>query len=85
MTKTITITREEFERRERRRESSLRKKLDRRGHKLHKSRAAISADNFGGYQIIEMYAGYVVDGTRFELSLDDVEEWLSDYDREESE
>ena len=46
------------------------------GYAMHKSRRNISADNLGGYMIIYLNGNYVVAGSRFELSLEDVQEWF---------
>jgi hypothetical protein len=60
------------------REARLRRALARQGFTLHKSRWRLgSIDNFGGYQIINPYVNGIVAGSRFDLSLDDVEEWLA--------
>lgn len=57
-------------------EQRLRRALNRCGYALHKSREAISHDNLGGYMIVDLQTSSVVSGSRFELDLDDVQEWL---------
>ena len=57
------------------RESRLRSALRRRGYTLHKSRARLSADNRGDYQIRKENSG-VVAGERFDLDLDGIESFL---------
>ena len=47
------------------------------------SKASRSLDNYGGYQIISLMAGYVMDGYRFEMTLEAVVEWLREYDGQE--
>ena len=57
-------------------EKSLRRALNKAGYALHKSSAQISADNLGGYMIVDLYSNAVVDGERFDLNLEDVHQWL---------
>lgn len=59
-------------------EQQLRRALNKLGYSLHKSRTSISIDNLGGYMIVDIYGNHAVAGSRFELSLDDVAEWLKD-------
>jgi hypothetical protein len=59
------------------RESRLRSALRRRGFTLHRSRARLSGDNHGDYQILNEYGG-IAAGERFDLDLDGVEEFLRD-------
>ncbi len=51
-------------------ESTVRRALARRGMALHKSRRGISADNRGGYQVVDLRTNGVVRGSRFDLTLD---------------
>jgi hypothetical protein len=53
----------------------------RRGLALSKSRWQLGSDNLGGYQILDMTRNLVVLGNRFELDLDDVQNFLTDLDR----
>lgn len=49
------------------------------GYGLHKSRVHnIHADNLGGYSIYDLYGNYVVAGSRFELTIDDVVDWIAE-------
>lgn len=57
-------------------ENKLRRALNKAGYVLHKSRRSISTDNLGGYMIVDLYGNYVVAGSRFDLSLEDVDGWL---------
>ncbi|HIX90155.1 MAG TPA: hypothetical protein H9845_04585 [Candidatus Agathobaculum pullicola] len=57
-------------------EQRLRRNLMKNGYAMHKSHRNISADNLGGYMIIYLNGNYIVAGSRFELSLEDVQEWL---------
>lgn len=60
------------------REARARRALRRSGHRLRRSmwhRGSI--DNLGGYQIVLESPNLVVAGMRFELDLDDVEEWIA--------
>ena len=61
------------------REQKLRRALKKVGYEMHKSRAAINADNFGGYMLCDIQSRCVVaNSSRFNLTLDDIEEWLED-------
>lgn len=59
-------------------EQQLRRTLKKYGYSLHKSRKPISIDNLGGYMIVDFYTNCAVCGSRYELSLDDVSDWLKD-------
>lgn len=59
-------------------ERKLRRILSKAGYSLHKSRTAISPDNLGGYMIVDASTNGVVCGSRYELTLDDVADWLSE-------
>ena len=41
-------------------------------------RAPISSDNLGGYMIVDMSGNAVAAGGRFELTLEEVREWVRD-------
>lgn len=60
------------------REQGLRRALNKAGYSLHKSRSRISIDNLGRYMITLTENNAVVAGSRYELTLDDVQEWLTD-------
>lgn len=57
-------------------EQQLHRALRKEGYSLRKSRKAVSIDNLGGYMIVNSYRNVVVAGSRYELSLDDVADWL---------
>ena len=59
------------------REARARRAAKRRGLRLHRSRRRLgSIDNPGGFQIVNSYYNFVVAGERFDMTLDDVEQWL---------
>lgn len=65
------------------RENRLRRQAKRLRLKLEKSRARkIHGDDLGGYRILDLYRNYVYQGSRYELTLDDVEEILNAEERE---
>lgn len=66
-------------------ESAIRKRFTRRGYSLHKSRKAESVDNLGGYMVVDDRFNAIVAGERFDMFLEDLEEWVKEFDREESE
>lgn len=57
-------------------ERQIRRALNEAGYALRKSRGAINADNMGGYMIVDVAGNYVVAGAKYDLTLDDVAEWL---------
>ena len=59
-------------------EQSLRRVLKAAGYRMQKSRAPISSDNLGGYMIVDMSGNAVAAGDRFELTLEEVREWVRD-------
>lgn len=63
-------------------ENLLRRQAKRLGLALRKSRAKrIHLDNFGEYGIIDPYENFVVAGSRFDLSLEDVKDFLDEYEK----
>jgi len=70
--------------REKVRENSLRRKAKRLGLEIRKSRAkTIHLDDLGGYRIIDPWnSDALVWGERFELELDDVEQYLNEYEEQ---
>jgi hypothetical protein len=61
------------------RENRLRRQAKRLGLRIQKSRARhLHFDDHGEYQLIEERTNTVVVGEKYDLSLDDVEEWLND-------
>lgn len=62
-------------------ENRLRRRLKKYDCFLSKSRIKyINADNFGEYMILSSFNGMVMEGERFQLSLDDVEQILDEWD-----
>lgn len=65
-------------------ENRLRRKLDRMGYRLMRSRARDPDDiTFGGYQIVDiringLVAGFGNVNRGYSMSLDDVQAWLTD-------
>jgi hypothetical protein len=55
---------------EKRQEKQVRRLLARQGMALHKSRKPESADNRGGYMVINRGANVAIAGARFDLTLD---------------
>lgn len=53
-------------------ENRVRRNLAKQGLLLHKSRAARSIDNYGGYMVIDAHYNWVVGGFRYDLGLDDI-------------
>lgn len=65
-------------RQEARREARCRRELAKRGYALHKSRVRTwNYDNQGEYMITDPDSNAVVAGERFDMTIDDVEEWLA--------
>jgi hypothetical protein len=64
-------------------ENRLRRKLDRMGYRLMKSRARDPDDlTFGGYQIVDVQINGLVEGhgnagRGYGMTLDDVQEWIA--------
>lgn len=59
------------------RENRLRRRLAHEGYALRKSRdRSPHVDNLGGYMIVDAGRNFIVAGQRYDLDLDDVEEWL---------
>lgn len=60
------------------REARARRALRRQGCSLYRSRVRrVNVDDLGGYRIVDDSANFVVAGARFELDLDDVEQWIA--------
>lgn len=57
-------------------EKQLRSQLAAQGFGLTKSRKPIGIDNLGGYMLTNLKTNAVVEGSRFELNLEDVENYL---------
>lgn len=66
-------------------ENYLRRLAKKQGLTLKKSRAqTFSNDNEGGYMIIDSSTNSIVYGDRWQLSLDDVEKYLSEYEEDDN-
>jgi hypothetical protein len=60
------------------RESRLRALARRRGLVVRKDRARSSnIDHYGGYMLVDEYTNFIVGGQRFDLTIDDLEDWLT--------
>ena len=60
-------------------EDRVRRIARRQGYALHKDKAGVwSFSHQGGWQIVDAERNWLVAGERFDLSLDDVEQWLSE-------
>ena len=59
------------------RERMLRRKLQKQGYALCKSKAQ-DINNLGGYMIIDAFRNVIEAGERYDLSLDDVERFINE-------
>ena len=60
-------------------EAKLRRECKKRNIILKKSRIRnINIDDMGGYMMIDLYGNYVIAGSRYDMSLEDVANWLND-------
>lgn len=59
-------------------ERELRRRLKRAGYTIRKSKSPISIDNLGDYMIIALNNNSVAAGSRYDLSLEEVWDWISD-------
>ena len=57
-------------------EKQIRRELSKAGYALRKSRGPVSGNDLGGYMIVDVAGNYVVAGAKYDLTLDDVAEWL---------
>lgn len=55
------------------------KRLDIQLVKSHARR--IHADNLGGYMMVDPHTGGIIQGSRFEMEIEDVEEYLDWYEK----
>ena len=61
------------------RENRIRRQLSKLGYGLHKShKKTLTCDDLLGYMIYHRGYNVCVAGSRFEYTLDDVEEWLAE-------
>lgn len=59
------------------RESMFRRHLKKHGIRIEKSRIRNpNINNYGHYMLIDIYKNSVVEGLRYEMTLDDIEEYL---------
>jgi hypothetical protein len=64
---------------DRHRLGNLRKKANRRGYRLSKTRWHYhTIDNYGGVIIVDNYNNVIVAGDRYSLTLDEADRWLAD-------
>ena len=63
---------------EKKNEMQLRRSLAKIGLQLSKSRKQLSADNQGEYMIIDANTRAVITGHRYDLTLEDVNNWLNE-------
>jgi hypothetical protein len=69
---------------DRKRESRLRRKAQRLGHRVYKSRIQnVHINNLGGYMLCND-RNVAVEGANFELSLDALESWLNEIEKREA-
>ncbi len=47
---------------------------------MRKSRKPISLNNRGGYMIVDLSLNAVIAGEQYDLSLEDIEEWMKERD-----
>ena len=66
------------EQQERQQEARLRAKAKREGLMMQKSRRALSLDNHGEFRLVDPATNFIVAGEKYNLTLDDVEAYLSD-------
>jgi hypothetical protein len=65
--------------------SALYGRARRRGYMLKKSRGGWNLDNQGGFMLVDDSSGGVVTGSMFDLTADDVREYLDEVDRNDAE
>ena len=58
-----------------------RRQLYKKGLKLIKSRRQISINNYSGYQLVDNYRNIVLDGSNYDLSLDDVKWRIENFEK----
>lgn len=60
-------------------EQKLRRALNKHGYSIRKSRQAIGIDNLGGFMIVDDNINACVGGSRYDLTLDDIADFLKRY------
>ena len=63
---------------EKARENKARRELAKQGYALQKSHGIISGDNYGGYRIVDIQFNRIEAGERFNLGIEDVENWINE-------
>lgn len=63
---------------EKKKELQLRRSLAKIGLRLAKSRKQLGPDNQGKYMIVDANTRAVITGHRYELTLEDVNNWLNE-------
>ncbi len=58
-------------------ENKVRKLAKEAGYLLKKSRAAFSADNLGEYMLVENSTNAVICGSRYDATLEEIQEYLA--------
>ncbi len=59
------------------RENRLRRQLRKHGIRLKKSRIRNpNIDNYGHYMLIDIYKNLVIEGSRYDMTLDDIEDYV---------
>jgi hypothetical protein len=59
-------------------ENKMRRLAKKHGYRIAKSRAKISGDNYGGYQILNEYNNLIEAGEKFALLLEEVEAFFKE-------
>lgn len=61
------------------RENRVRRQLAKQGYRLHKSRSrGVYLNDLGGYTIVDADCNFVIAGANFDLSLEDVEQFVAE-------
>lgn len=60
----------------------LRRKLNKYGYTIKKSKNAVSGDNFGEYMIVNSRTNCLVRGEHFDVSLNEIEDFLHNLEKE---
>lgn len=60
-------------------ENKLRRHCKKLGIAMHKSHKAESLDNLGEYMLTDIYTNSVVAGSRFDMSMEEIQHYLKNY------
>lgn len=60
----------------------LRRKLNKYGYTIKKSKNSVPSDNFGEYMIVDFHTNSLVRGEHFDVSLDEIGDFLHDLEKE---